>query len=133
MKLSTLLLTAVLLVVALSLWQMLSQPGVGDLAGDYKEVAMYRNENNTGPIVRIYAVTTPDTLWQEMKAYGELMPHTKYGTTTVYFFSAIGEAPKQLSPGDENFESRYKAYCLARYEKNNMGQVAFIRFPFPAQ
>lgn len=98
--------------------------------GDYKEVALYRNENNTGPIVRIYAVTTPDTLWQEMKAYGELMPHTKYGTTTVYFFAVSGEAPNKLAPGDENFESRYKRYCLAHYEKNNMGQVAFIRYPF---
>ncbi|MHC2992027.1 hypothetical protein OB13_10670, partial [Pontibacter sp. HJ8] len=58
-----------------------SLPSVDDLKGDFKEVAFYRNENNTGPIVRIYAVTVADTLWKEMQAYGDYMPHTKYGNT----------------------------------------------------
>ena len=130
LKLSNILIFLVLAVLAFTLWQTLSQPGVSDLSGDYKEAALYRNENNTGPIVRIYAVTTADTLWQEMKTYGDLMPHTKYGTTKVYFFSAMGSTPTQLYPGPENFEAHYQAHCLALYEKNNMGQVSFFRYPF---
>lgn len=66
-----------------------SQPNVNDLKGGFKEVALYRNENNTGPITRIYAVTATETLWDEMKKYGDLMPYTKYGTTKVYFFRQL--------------------------------------------
>jgi hypothetical protein len=55
---------------ALWFWIMVdsfSQPGVGDLKGEFKEVSFYRNENNTGPIIRIYAVYSPDSLWEEME------------------------------------------------------------------
>lgn len=107
-----------------------SQPGPQDLAGDFKEVAFYRNENNTGPVVRIYAVTVADTLWQEMRQYGDFMPHTKYGTTKVYFFRKDNPVPEQLSPGQENFDPQFKKYCLGSYEKDAMSQVHFQKSPF---
>jgi len=107
-----------------------SQPGVDDLKGDFKEVATYRNENNTGPIVRIYAVTVADTLWNDMRKYGNYMPHTKYGNTKVYFFPADGPAPAEVYPGDINFDARFQNNAVARYEKDAMGQVSFEKYPF---
>lgn len=114
----------------LILWNTFSQPGVGDLVGDFREVAHYRNENNTGPIIRLYAVTVNDTLWEEMEQYGNYMPHTKYGTTQVYFFLNNTPAPTQLQPGTQPFDNALKSYCLAVYEKSSMGQVSFRTYPF---
>lgn len=107
-----------------------SQPGPQDLKGDFKEVAMYRNENNTGPIVRIYAVTVADTLWEEMQAYGDYMPHTKYGSTKVYFFLKENPAPDKVYPGDSNFAKEYRQHNVAVYEKDAMSQVSFRQYPF---
>lgn len=116
--------------IALIIWNSLTQPGVGDLKGDFKAVAFYRNENNTGPIVRVYAVTTVDTLWEEMEKYGAFMPHSKYGNTKVYFFQKGKAFPRQLIPGEHNFDEELKPYCMAVYEKNAMGQVSFIKWPY---
>ena len=77
---------AIILLMGWFIFDSLSLPGVGDLKGNFQEVATYRNENNTGPIVRVYAVTVADTLWREMRQYGDFMPYTKYGNTKVYFF-----------------------------------------------
>jgi hypothetical protein len=130
MKLKPILL---LVAVALIIWfifDSFSQPGPQDLKGDFKEVAMYRNENNTGPIVRVYAVTVTDTLWQEMQQYGDFMPHTKYGNTKVYFFRQGTNVPEQVTAGEENIPAAYQKHCLARYEKDAMGQVSFVKRPF---
>jgi hypothetical protein len=108
----------------------INQPGVQDLKGEFEEVAVYRNENNTGPIIRIYAVTTADTLWQEMERYGNFMPHTKYGNTKVYFFRKGAPAPDQLQPGAANFAPELNPHCLARYEKDVMGNSSFKKYPF---
>lgn len=107
-----------------------TQPSVQDLKGDFQEVAFYRNENNTGPIIRIYAVTTADTLWREMEQYGNFMPHTKYGNTKVYFFLKGNPVPDQLYPGKENFNKEQNKYCLAVYEKDAMGNTSFRKYPF---
>ena len=107
-----------------------NQPGVQDLPGNFEEVALYRNENNTGPIIRIYAVTLTDTLWSEMKEYGNFMPHTKYGNTKVYFFLKGSPVPAKLSPETENFSPELKRYALAVYEKDAMGTVSFRKYPF---
>lgn len=107
-----------------------NQPGVQDLTGDFKEVAFYRNENNTGPITRIYAVTVTDTLWQQMQQYGNYMPHTKYGNTKVYFFFKDKPVPAQLYPGKTNFDAHLKRHCLAQYEKGTMGNISFRKYPF---
>lgn len=107
-----------------------NEPGVQDLPGNFQQVAFYRNENNTGPIIRLYAVTVSDTLWREMEQYGEFMPHTKYGTTRVYFFRQGSPVPQQIRPGAEPFDASLQAYCLARYEKDAMGTSSFKRFPF---
>ena len=122
-----------IVVVLLLIWfiaDAVNEPGVQDLKGDFTQVAFYRNENNTGPIVRIYAVTLTDTLWQQMEQYGNFMPHTKYGTTKVYFFLQGKPVPKEVYPGEENFPAELQKYCLARYEKGTMGTASFRKYPF---
>ncbi|MGI4832865.1 MAG: hypothetical protein ACRYFK_05325 [Janthinobacterium lividum] len=129
MKPKYLVLIAVALLLGWFVFDSLTQPGVGDLAGDFQEVAVYRNENNTGPVVRIYAVTVADTLWRQMQQYGALMPYTKYGSTKVYFFRAGQPAPPAVRPGAVSFDAQFAPYCLARYEKEAMGKVSFRRYP----
>ncbi len=107
-----------------------NQPGIGDLKVDFEEITSYRNENNTGPVIRMYAVYAPDTAWQAMKEYGDFMPHTKYGNTKVFFFDQIGKSPKTLSATDPVFDSEFRPHCLAIYEKSAMGEVKLTRFPF---
>lgn len=107
-----------------------NQPGLQDLKADFEEIANYRNENNTGPIIRIYAVTVTDTLWEEMQKYGAFRPHTEYGTTKTYFFKKGLPAPDKLYPGADNFDVKFKPYLLARYQKDAMGNISFVKFPF---
>jgi hypothetical protein len=130
MKPKYLAIGAIILLMGWFIFDSLSQPGVGDLKGNFQEVATYRNENNTGPIVRIYAVTVADTLWREMRQYGDFMPYTKYGNTKVYFFRQGQPVPKVVQPGQENFSSEFNKYCLAKYEKEVMGNVSFKPYPF---
>jgi len=107
-----------------------TQPSPQDLPGDFQEVGMFRNENNTGPVVRIYSVTVGDTTrWQEMAQYGDLMPYTKYGTTKVFFFAKQGPAPTTLQPTPPHFASEYNRRCLAAYEKDVMSKVTFTKHP----
>jgi hypothetical protein len=107
-----------------------SQPSVSDLKGNFKEVAVFRNANNTGPIVRVYAVTAEGTPWDEMKKYGDLMPYTKYGSTKVYFFGRKKPFPQQLDPAEPYFDTTYNSNCLAVYTKDANGQVSFTKTPF---
>ncbi|SNC65415.1 hypothetical protein SAMN06265337_1287 [Hymenobacter gelipurpurascens] len=108
----------------------LSQPSPQDLPGEFQEVAMFRNENNTGPVVRIYAVTVADTSrWQEMQQYGALMPHTKYGTTKVFFFAKSRPFPTRLQLSKPHFAPALNGYCLASYEKDVMSKVTFQKHP----
>lgn len=109
---------------------MFSQPGIENLKGGFKEVATYRNENNTGPIQRIYSVIVKDTTNAQLIEYGNLMPHSKYGNTKVYFFIEGIEAPLTLTPGKVNFDSKYNASCFAIYEKGAMGNFGLIKNPF---
>jgi hypothetical protein len=106
------------------------QPGIEDMKAGFKEVAKYRNANNTGPVQRIYVVTVKDSLWKEIEDYGNLMPHTKYGNTKVYFFMENANVPKTLEPGEVNFDPQYNKSCIALFEKSAMSQVAFNKYPF---
>jgi len=104
-----------------------TQPGASDLKGNFKEISFYRNENNTGPVVRIYTVSVSDTLYKEMISYGNLMPHTKYGTTTVYFFKTGLPAPTAVNGDSPHFDETLAANCIGVYEKNGMSQVSFSK------
>jgi len=118
------------LVIGYIIFDSTSQPNVNDLKGNFREVAVYRNENNTGPIVRIYAVTVQGEPWDEMQKYGDLMPYTKYGSTKVYFFDEQRPFPKTLTPGEKNFEPSFNSSCIAVYTKDPNGQVSLNKNPF---
>jgi hypothetical protein len=125
---------AIILVVVVILTWIISdtftQPGVSDLKGEFEEMVFYRNENNTGPIIRLYAVYSPDTIWESMRSYGEYMPHTKYGNTKVFFFNSRENAPTNLRPVEPYFDEKYLPYCTGFYEKSAMGQERFLKYPF---
>lgn len=77
-----------ILVFVLVIWMLKGtffQPGAGDLKAGFKEVAHYRNENNTGPVQYVFAVTVKDTIWSEMETYGN------------YKRTIKGEIPKYIT------------------------------------
>ena len=113
------------LLVVVMLWQSFSQPSVSDLKGGFTEVASYRNENNTGPVIRVYIVTVADPENAEMEAYGNYMLHTKFGNTKVYFFPEGSPTPTEVSGGDVNFSAEYNPHYIGKYEKNASGLVLF--------
>lgn len=125
---------AIILVISLIVFWIVSdtltQPGVGDLKGEFIEMAKYRNENNTGPVIRVYAVLVSDTLWNEMKAYGDFMPHTKYGNTKVYFFLEKENTPERLRSTEPYFDGNFQNNCVAQFEKTAMGETRFKKYPF---
>jgi len=121
------------LVFAALLWMLVDaiiQPGIKNLKGNFKELIFLRNEQNTGPVIRLYAVSVRDTLWDEMEKYGNYMPHTKYGTTRVYFFLQNAPAPDSLFLEDGNLPAQYKRYCIGLFEKNGMSQSHIAKYPF---
>ncbi|MDN3669983.1 hypothetical protein QWY93_11660 [Echinicola jeungdonensis] len=108
-----------------------TQPGIAELRSTFTEVAKYRNPNNTGPIVRLYAVaTTRIAPWEEMKRYGQFMPHNKYGNTKVFFFDGVLHTPKEIGPEPPYFEKGFQEYCIGKYEKTAMGKESFKKYPF---
>ena len=128
MKLNQKLFLVVVIIVGLIIWNANSQDGVNDLDGGFEEVTMYRNENNTGPIHRVYIVSVSDLKNAEMRAYGDFMLHTKFGNTKVYFFSKGDPIPIEVQGGDLNFSAEYNDYVQAKYEKNTSGLVSFERY-----
>lgn len=112
------------LVVYISL-QTLSQPGIERFEGKYTELSAYRNENNTGPVVRVYAIKALDSSKEWMREYGEAMPHTKYGRTVVFFFKDEIDQEINLSPTDPYFTKGLQPYVIATYQKSPMGDVSF--------
>lgn len=104
----------------------LTQPGLEQFEGKYTPISNYRNENNTGPVVRIIAVKALDTDQEWMRAFGDFQPHTKYGRTLVFFFSEEVTQKISLSPTPPYFSSGYIPYLIATYEKGPMGDVKFI-------
>jgi hypothetical protein len=123
------LVISVLIIIAI-IWNTITEPGIKDLKSDFKEVVFIRNEQNSGPILRIYAVSLKAENWEEMEQYGQYMPHTKYGTTRIYFFLNNTDLPKELKFGEINIADRYKQNCIAVYEKNGMSQSSLRRYPY---
>ncbi|MFC5625129.1 hypothetical protein [Algoriphagus winogradskyi] len=112
------------LVVYISL-DSLSQPGMERFDGKYKELSSFRNENNTGPVVRIYAIKALDSSKDWMREYGDAMPHTKYGRTVVFFFKDEIDQEIKLSPTEPYFMEAMQPYVIATYQKSPMGDVSF--------
>lgn len=123
------LLLSVLIIIAI-IWNAITEPGIKDLRSDFKEIAFIRNEQNTGPVIRIYAVSLNSEDWKEMEQYGNYMPHTKYGTTRIYFFLNSTDLPEELNFGEVNIPEQYRKNCIAIYEKDGMSQTSMRKYPF---
>lgn len=124
------LVAGILVLIFFMVKAVFDQPGIEDMKAGFKEVAKYRNANNTGPVQRIYVVTVKDSVWKEMEDYGNLMPHTKYGNTKIYFFMEREQVPKTLQPGEVNFDPSFNKRCIALFEKSAMSQTAFNKYPY---
>lgn len=117
------------IVVGIVIYQIInasiSQPGLEQWEGKYEEIGFYRNENNTGPVVRIYAIRVLDETPSWMKEFADAQPHSKYGRTHVFFFSKNLSEKVSLNPTEPFFEEKYRGFLLAEYEKTPMGESRF--------
>ncbi|WKK87254.1 hypothetical protein QYS48_10940 [Marivirga arenosa] len=111
------LITALLIVYSLS-----TAENVNSLEGDFEEMAFVRNENNTGPVHRIYVFSLNDTLWTQMRKHIDLLPHTKYGTTEVYYFLKKDVKSIEISLDMSGLENKTPK-PLAHYVKNGQGKI----------
>ncbi|MCF2487573.1 hypothetical protein [Dyadobacter sp. CY347] len=123
-------LVLIIVLIGYIIYDSTSQPTVDDLKGNFTEVATFRNQNNQGPIIRIYAASVEGPVYDEMRKYGDMMPYTKYGTTTVYFFDSSKPFPKNLVANKPNFDAQYNNNCYAVYTKDQNGEVSFQKSPF---
>jgi hypothetical protein len=53
------------LIIIAMIWNTITAPGIKDLKSDFREVAFIRNEQNTGPVIRIYAVSMKTVNWED--------------------------------------------------------------------
>ncbi len=124
----TILISAVIILIGIMIYNSLSQPGIKDLNTDFKEISFVRNEQNDGPILRAYVVTVDSINFADFKTYGDFMPHNKYGNTKVYFFAQEKSFPTSVSLIKPFFTEQFEKLCLAVYEKNGMGEVVVNKF-----
>jgi hypothetical protein len=118
------------IIIVTIFWSVFNTLGINDLDGNLKEIAFIRNEQNTGPIVRVYAVIIDEENWESMEQYGNYMPHNKYGTTRIYFFLSNNPYRGKLQIEGENIEKSYQKECIALFEKNGMSQTSLVKYPF---
>ncbi|MDF2159222.1 hypothetical protein [Algoriphagus sp. CAU 1675] len=127
-KLIFLILAAGLVVlIAYIFMESFSQPGLERFEGKYEQIGFFRNENNTGPVIRVYAVRCLDSKEDWMEDFGNAQPHTKYGRTLVFFFSEDVKGPIDLNPKEPFFDAELNASLLGSYEKTPMGEVRFTK------
>lgn len=124
------ILLVAVIVVGLIFYSLFSTENINSLGGNFKELAFERNENNTGPVQRVYAFSIEDTLWSEMKKHADLLPHTKYGTTEVYYFSDNKISELQLNLSLKGINQEAKSKCIAHSIKDGQSRLMFKRNPF---
>ncbi|EIM76685.1 hypothetical protein A3SI_09558 [Nitritalea halalkaliphila LW7] len=118
------------LLLLYNLYLALHQAGPQDLVTQFEEMDRYRNENNTGPVLRIYTVKIDREDYMDMQRYGDFMPHTKYGKTIVFFFDEQMPVQVKARPDYPHIDRQLQPFCIAKYEKDGMGQVRFQLNPF---
>ena len=114
--------TIVLGVLGLIVKESFSGKGVADYQDQFEEIGYFRNENNTGPILRVYAYRTQVEDPEVLKSFADLLPHTKYGRTLVFFVNESVKAPVVLSPESPYFPASLSPSIFAKYEKTPMGE-----------
>src|SRR5690606_33364248 len=93
------------------------------IRGGFTETAFKRNENNSGPVIRLYAVKVDSPLVADFEGYGNSMPHTEHGSTRIFYFDSSKGAPNQLSLETPYYDtSKYEAISI--FQKNAVGDVS---------
>lgn len=115
------------ILLAYILKESFSQPGKERFNGKFEEMGFYRSENNTGPVIRIYAVRVLEPNEELMREFGNAQPHTKYGRTLVFFFSSQAGNDVGLSPKPPYFSTELQSHLISTYEKTPMGEVRFVK------
>jgi len=117
-------------VIGLIFYSLFQTENINSLEGNFKELAFERNENNTGPVQRVYAFSIEDSLWSEMKKHVDLLPHTKYGTTQVYYFLAEENSEFELKVDLKGINQEAKSKCIAHAIKDGQSKIVFKKNPF---
>lgn len=102
-----------------------SEQGIATYQDQFEEVGYYRNENNTGPVLRIYAYRTQVKDPEVLKSFANLLPHTKYGRTLVFFVNESLKDTVELTPTRPHFPVSLNAFLIGKYEKTPMGENQF--------
>ncbi len=102
-----------------------SGTGTSAYQEQFEELGYYRNENNTGPVLRLYAYRALTRDPKIMKEFADLLPHTKYGRTLVFFFEDAVNDSVALSPEVPHISPSLQPQLLATYEKTPMGEGRF--------
>ena len=103
-----------------------SGQGVAAYQDKFEEVGYFRNENNTGPILRVYAFRTKEQDPEVLKSFANLLPHTKYGRTLVFFVAETWKEPVVFSPNPPYLPNSIQTHLLAEYEKTPMGEQRVV-------
>jgi hypothetical protein len=112
----------VFIILAVIVKESFSEQGIAAYQDQFEEVGYYRNENNTGPVLRIYAYRTQVENPEVLKSFADLLPHTKYGRTLVFYVNKSVKAPVVLSPESPYFPASLSTSIFAKYEKTPMGE-----------
>ena len=112
----------VFIIIAMIVKESFSEQGIAAYQDQFEEVGYYRNENNTGPVLRIYAYRTQVEDPEVLKSFADLLPHTKYGRTLVFFVNESVKATVVLSPESPYFPASLSPSIFAMYEKTPMGE-----------
>ena len=115
----------VILILGVIVTESFSEQGIAAYQDQFEEVGYYRNENNTGPVLRIYAYQTQVEDIEVLKSFADLLPHTKYGRTLVFFMHKSVKAPVVLSPESPHFPASISPSIFAKYEKTPMKEQQF--------
>lgn len=118
------------IVIGLIFYSLFETENINSLEGNFEELAFERNENNTGPVQRVYAYSVEDTLWSEMKKHADLLPHTKYGTTEVFYFLENEVSEFQLNFNTKGINQEAQSYCIAYSIKDGQSSLKFNQYPF---
>ncbi|ADR23053.1 hypothetical protein MATR_30980 [Marivirga tractuosa] len=117
-------------VIGLIFYSLFETENINSLEGNFKELAFERNKNNTGPVHRVYVYSIEDTLWSEMKKHADLLPHTKYGTTEVFYFLENSVSDFQLTLSIKGVNLEAHPYCIAYAVKDGQSRLKFDQDPF---
>ena len=120
-----LLVITVVVVLFLIVKESFSNQGMAAYQDQFVELGHYRNENNTGPVLRIYAFRSLTRDPEVLKEFAELLPHTKYGRTLVFFFGEAMTDSVSLSPAPPHISPSLEPQLFAKYEKTPMGEGQF--------